>query len=807
MYWSSYDTLLLVTGILTAGIGLLPVTGVPARTRGLALAIGAGVIVMSIITGNMQSFTYPSQVSFGPVLPIIVAVRVLFVAHKARKSSAEDSEAADAAGPRDPSQPLTPAERTASLPEPAAESLLPAIPVVLPQTTEPISEPILERTPAELAADPATPAGDLADLAYAHPELRTAIAANPAAYPELREWIAAAGDQAAPGTAEDSIRAGAAHPSAGPTSSNSRTAAVVAAVLVAVIVLGTGVSFAASGGLTALVANIAQGTFGTGGTDRGPSAAEEAAAAAAAAAADGSGGSDGSNAGSGGVAASPVIATPHYVPTVLILDASGSMIRDAPGGGTRMEAARAAATTFVNGLSDGARLGLTVFGTKTGNADSDQQAGCTDVTTVLPVGAVDKPGFTAAIAGIVQSGFTPIGLALQRAADQLPTGEAATIVLVSDGVDSCSPPPSCDVAATLKTSHPDLTIHTIGFLVDADEEALAQLACIARVGGGEFVEAKNAAQLAARLRVASDPVGTSGSLTSTGIYNLRLGMTLDEARAAEPTLSGTRTVNRYVYLDCPYATLRFANGVVDEIRPQASVATAEGLAPGDTLGAASLLYGDMTDMQSDDLGAYAQYAAKPGGATGYRVFYTPTADSQPSWTVVRIILCTCGPKTAAATSAVAGWVIDFNGIGPIAMGRTIRDAAAILPEIKDALPEYCTFAAALAIPSPTGSLTVASNESDPTRTISLVTMSDDLGGTPTSQLPRTRGGVGFGSTLAEVQAAHPGLSIINFRNTGTDYGIITGANGNSLIFQTDQAGRVTTISVSTGTVPLWELCG
>ncbi|MDY7540844.1 hypothetical protein QN345_10115 [Cryobacterium sp. 10I1] len=80
-----------------------------------------------------------------------------------------------------------------------AGKLLPALPAALPQLMEPVPAPILELTPAELAADRATSAGDLADLAYLHPGPLPAIAANPSAYPELREWIAAAGDRPAPG--------------------------------------------------------------------------------------------------------------------------------------------------------------------------------------------------------------------------------------------------------------------------------------------------------------------------------------------------------------------------------------------------------------------------------------------------------------------------------------------------------------------------------------------------------------------------------------------------------------------------------
>ena len=48
---------------------------------------------------------------------------------------------------------------------------------------------------ATRASDPATPPSELAELAERHPELRAAIAANPAAYPGLREWIAQNGSK------------------------------------------------------------------------------------------------------------------------------------------------------------------------------------------------------------------------------------------------------------------------------------------------------------------------------------------------------------------------------------------------------------------------------------------------------------------------------------------------------------------------------------------------------------------------------------------------------------------------------------
>lgn len=54
------------------------------------------------------------------------------------------------------------------------------------------------RNDDELAADPNTDPVTLADLAYRHPDLREAIAANPNAYDDLRDWIAQAGLTPAP---------------------------------------------------------------------------------------------------------------------------------------------------------------------------------------------------------------------------------------------------------------------------------------------------------------------------------------------------------------------------------------------------------------------------------------------------------------------------------------------------------------------------------------------------------------------------------------------------------------------------------
>nr|WP_238351617.1 VWA domain-containing protein [Kribbella shirazensis] len=179
---------------------------------------------------------------------------------------------------------------------------------------------------------------------------------------------------------------------------------------------------------------------------------------------------------------------------MVVLDSSGSMkARDAGGTGTRMDAAKRAVATMVDGLPAEAQVGLTIYGAGTGSAGSEKAAGCRDVQVVQPVGAVNKPALKAAVARAQARGYTPIGQSLRIAAAQLPKEGQRSIVLVSDGEDTCAPPQPCEVAKELHRQGVDLHVHTIGFKVGA--AARAQLACIAQTTGGTYHDAEDAGTL------------------------------------------------------------------------------------------------------------------------------------------------------------------------------------------------------------------------------------------------------------------------------------------------------------------------
>jgi Ca-activated chloride channel family protein len=206
----------------------------------------------------------------------------------------------------------------------------------------------------------------------------------------------------------------------------------------------------------------------------------------------------------------------------------------------------------VGALPDGARVGLMAFGTSTGPTKADKAAGCKDVRTLVPVQPLDRAGFTGVVGGIRASGFTPIGTALRAAAGALPSSGPRSVVLVSDGEDTCAPPQPCQVAAELKAAGVDLVVHTIGFKVAA--KARDELSCIAAATGGSYREASSGAALAraltSRVQRAIRPyaaVGTPvrGGATPADAPVVGPGQYLDTYERGAPRGSGDGTVKFY----------------------------------------------------------------------------------------------------------------------------------------------------------------------------------------------------------------------------------------------------------------------
>jgi len=176
--------------------------------------------------------------------------------------------------------------------------------------------------------------------------------------------------------------------------------------------------------------------------------------------------------------------------TILVLDASGSMWGQIDGV-NKIVIARDVVNQLLSEFPADQNLGLTAYGHR-------RRGDCSDIETLVAPGADTLPAISEAVNAINPRGRTPMTDAIISAAEALRyTEERATVILVSDGIETCNPDP-CAAATALEEAGIDFTAHVVGFDV-TDPEALAQMQCLAENTGGTFTTASNAAELTAAL--------------------------------------------------------------------------------------------------------------------------------------------------------------------------------------------------------------------------------------------------------------------------------------------------------------------
>jgi len=240
-------------------------------------------------------------------------------------------------------------------------------------------------------------------------------------------------------------------------------------------------------------------------------------------------------------AAAPAVAQEDRPAVLLVLDASRSM--NAPSGDgsgdSRLDAAKAAVGEVLDTLPDDAPLGLRVYGARV--AGQGRAKACADTQLVAPVAAGDRSQVRSAVEALTGKGRTPIGRSLLATPDDF-GADARThqVILVSDGLDNCSPPSPCAAARRVSRRGVELTISVVGFALD--ERARRQMRCIARVGGGTYVDANDTEALRAELLAAFarsfrsyEPAGTpvAGATDPADAPRLGEGQYRDELRPGD----------------------------------------------------------------------------------------------------------------------------------------------------------------------------------------------------------------------------------------------------------------------------------
>ncbi|WP_420310184.1 VWA domain-containing protein [Streptomyces sp. YS-B37] len=216
----------------------------------------------------------------------------------------------------------------------------------------------------------------------------------------------------------------------------------------------------------------------------------------------------------------------------LVLDVSGSMSARDIDGGSRMAAARQAFNEVLDATPEEVQLGIRTLGAN--YHGNDRKTGCKDTAQLYPVGTLNRTEAKTAVATLTPTGWTPIGPALLKAADDLNGGDGTRrIVLISDGEDTCQPLDPCEVAREIAAKGIGLTIDTLGLVPDA--KTRDQLSCIADATGGTYTSVQHKEELSDRVGQLVDraadpvvtPVATEGAAQCAGAPTLKSGLYTD----------------------------------------------------------------------------------------------------------------------------------------------------------------------------------------------------------------------------------------------------------------------------------------
>jgi Ca-activated chloride channel family protein len=187
---------------------------------------------------------------------------------------------------------------------------------------------------------------------------------------------------------------------------------------------------------------------------------------------------------------------PSRASTILVFDVSNSMWGQIEGR-AKIEIAREVIEDLLYDWDPEVDLGLVAYG--------HRRAGdCRDIQEVIPVGPVDPGSFSDIVNSLVPRGKTPLTDAVREAAEILNYRDSqATVILVSDGIESCKADP-CALAEELERGGIDFTAHVIGFDVGRIKDQ-RQLSCLADNTGGRYLTADNAGELLSALRTIVAP--------------------------------------------------------------------------------------------------------------------------------------------------------------------------------------------------------------------------------------------------------------------------------------------------------------
>jgi Ca-activated chloride channel family protein len=166
---------------------------------------------------------------------------------------------------------------------------------------------------------------------------------------------------------------------------------------------------------------------------------------------------------------------------IIVLDGSGSMWAQIESK-ARITIARETLSSVLSSVPDDLELGLMTYGHR-------ERGNCGDIEMLVQPASGTASAISAAANKINPKGMTPLSDSVRLAAEELRfTEEKATVILITDGLETCEVDP-CALGTDLEAQGIDFTTHVLGFGL-SDEEG-RQVACLAENTGGKYLSAQD----------------------------------------------------------------------------------------------------------------------------------------------------------------------------------------------------------------------------------------------------------------------------------------------------------------------------
>jgi len=228
-------------------------------------------------------------------------------------------------------------------------------------------------------------------------------------------------------------------------------------------------------------------------------------------------------------------------PIIFIYDASGSMWGKMQGK-TKMEIATDVLSIAVENLPASQNVGLVAYGHR-------RKGDCIDVETLVPMENSSKSTITSALKSIKPLGMTPLAYSATQVIDGLrKSKKKATIILVTDGIESCNGN-ICDVVTAAKKEGIDFKLHIIGFGLKAGETE--QLKCAAKAGDGQYYDAADANGLTDVLNEATEKT-VDKPKGNVSVYAIKNGKAIDAVVKVYDVVAKRAPINVRTYQDTAY---------------------------------------------------------------------------------------------------------------------------------------------------------------------------------------------------------------------------------------------------------------